>query len=181
MERKYSTGTIDNAKFFVGDEIEHTPAYGKKTLFVVGLQNIDEILSMCNKYRCDHIYMGANQSFRATDSNDLEKWEKLLIGLLKENLWVTLDLDVKDVILCSDLLTWCCEYNKFIPMISVKVPYISNLNYNTCIKIDDKDFNFSNPGVWVHDLHDLMNKKKFTDWSKYENDVIIQYEEKIDG
>jgi hypothetical protein len=30
-------------KFFTGTEVEHTPAYGKKTLFVVGLQPVSEI------------------------------------------------------------------------------------------------------------------------------------------
>jgi len=62
------------------------------------------------------------------------------------------------------------EQSKFISQISVKLPYIDHLNYNACIKIDDKDFKASNAGVWIHQVHDLQDRSKFTDWSKYEND-----------
>ena len=33
----------DNVLFFHGTEVEHTPAFGKRTLFVVGVQSTDEI------------------------------------------------------------------------------------------------------------------------------------------
>ena len=36
MKRVYDQGTDDSVTFFVGTEVEHTPAYGKKTLFIVG-------------------------------------------------------------------------------------------------------------------------------------------------
>jgi hypothetical protein len=58
-------------------------------------------------------------------------------------------------------------------MISVKLPYIEQLGYNACLKIDDKDFDASNPGVWVHRVHDLKSKSLFTDWSKYTTDEIV--------
>ena len=32
----------------------------------------------------------------------------------------------------------------------------------------------TNPGVWVHALHDLMRRSKFTDWSQYEKDQVIE-------
>lgn len=177
MERLYSTGTSNKATFFVGDEIEQTPAYGKRTLFVVDLQDKDLILEQCAQERCDHIYLGANHSFQPHKLFELEEWENLITELLKLNLWVTLDMDSKYIDMSSDLLTICSCYDRFIPILSFKVPYISNLNYNTCIKIDDKDFKATNPGVWVHYLHDLMDRSKFTDWSKYENDVIIDNKE----
>ena len=31
--------------FFTGTEVERTPAFGKKTLFVVGIQSIDSIIT----------------------------------------------------------------------------------------------------------------------------------------
>ena len=34
------------AKFFIGTEVEHTPAHGKTTLFVVGLQSHQQILKI---------------------------------------------------------------------------------------------------------------------------------------
>ena len=33
----------EQVDFFVGEEVEHTPAFGKRTLFVVGIQNTAEI------------------------------------------------------------------------------------------------------------------------------------------
>ena len=43
MKRIYDTGTKDDVSMFVGTEVEHTPQYGKKTLFVVGIKNIEDI------------------------------------------------------------------------------------------------------------------------------------------
>ena len=62
------------------------------------------------------------------------------------------------------------ESDYFIPQLRVVVPYIKQWGYNAMIKIDDKDFKASNPGVWCHSLHDLMDREKFTDWSKYSLD-----------
>ena len=33
----------ENTEFFTGTEVEHTPVYGKNTLFVVGEQPVDII------------------------------------------------------------------------------------------------------------------------------------------
>jgi hypothetical protein len=173
MERQYSTGISKDVKFFVGDEIERTPAYGMRTLFVVGLQDSTEIIMQYTKNRCDHIYLGANQSYNPKDLDEISRWDDLLANLLYAELWVTLDIDSKFVDMSSDLLSTASCYDTFIPMFSFKVPYIKNLNYNACVKIDDKDFKASNPGVWVHHLHDLMDRKKFNDWSAYTNDLII--------
>ena len=43
MKRDYTNGQADNIIFFTGVEIEHTPAYGKKTLFVNGVQPVEDI------------------------------------------------------------------------------------------------------------------------------------------
>jgi hypothetical protein len=59
-------------------------------------------------------------------------------------------------------------------MISVKLPYLQLLGYNAIIKLDDKDFAATNPGVWCHQLHDLKDRKVFTDWSKYTQDEVIK-------
>ena len=90
--------------------------------------------------------------------------------LLDRGYTVTLDYDVRyhEWVLESGYN----EKNNFISQISVKLPYIDQLNYNACIKIDDKDFKATNPGVWIHQVHDLQDRNKFTDWSKYENDNI---------
>ena len=61
MKRDYTNGQADNIIFFTGVEIEHTPAYGKKTLFVNGVQPVEDIA--LNLQGCEHIFFGANHSF----------------------------------------------------------------------------------------------------------------------
>ena len=147
----------ENANFFYGTEVEHTPAFGTPTLFVVGVQNVDDIA-----YRLsgrNHIYFGANQSFPNINTNDAvqwEPWEDMIRGFLDRDYLCTLDIDVKCVegLLESGL----CEYHNFIPMISVKLPYLQQLGYNAIIKLDDKDFKSTNPGVWCHSLHNLLTR-----------------------
>lgn len=167
-------GHTEETKFFVGTEVEHSPAHGQRTLFVVGLQPKQEILARALNNRCPHIYLGANQSFDPDlgDSEKLIQWDNLCIDLLRDGIWVTLDFDVKyaETILEGGMT----EYDTFIPMISVKLPYINQLNYNATLKLDDKDFMASNPGVWCHSVHDLKDRTKFTDWTKYTQDEIIE-------
>jgi hypothetical protein len=165
----------EDVTFFVGHEVEHSPAYGHKTLFVIGVQPADRIIKLAEKFNATHIYFGANQSFPklATDDGDgWRSWERMIQDCLEKGYLCTLDLDVT----CSEGLVESAlvEFNNFIPMISVKLPYIQMLGYNATIKLDDKDFRATNPGVWCHSLHDLRNRNKFTDWSKYTKDTTVE-------
>jgi hypothetical protein len=171
----------ESADFFVGTEIEHTPALGKPTLFVVGLQPVEQIFWQIDQVNSrsimpiTHVYFGANQSFPNPAVNDAETWnhwEVMIQDVLDRGYLCTLDLDVSAVSgLTEGGLT---ENAQFIPMISVKLPYAKLLGYNTTIKIDDKDFAATNPGVWCHSLHDLMDRKNFTSWDLYTKDEVIK-------
>ena len=68
-------GYTDDTKFFVGTEVEKSPAYGQKTLFVIGLQNPKEILARALNNNCPHIYLGANMSFAPETDQDWKDWE----------------------------------------------------------------------------------------------------------
>ena len=161
----------DNTNFFTGIEVEHTPAHSKKTLFVIGVQSHDAIARNLNG--SEHIYFGANMSFPDYDTNarDWLDWENMIKPFLTKGYLCTLDIDVRCVegLLESGL----CESNNFIPMISVKLPYIQQLGYNATLKLDDKDFDATNPGVWCHSVHELQNRAVFTDWSKYTKDETL--------
>ena len=164
----------NNTSLFIGTEVEHSPVYGQKTLFVVGIQSYELISVAASVHKCTHIYFGANQSFPKLDTNSSEwtRWENMIHPFLTEGYWCTLDIDVSCV---EGLLeTGLTERNQFIPMISVKLPYLQQLGYNATIKLDDKDFAASNPGVWCHQLHNLMDRSYFTDWSKYTKDEVIR-------
>ena len=161
----------ENTRFFIGTEVEKSPAYGQRTLFVVGYQPANEILARALNNNCPHIYLGANQSFNPPTDKDWVGWNDLITNMLEEDIWITLDFDVS----LTERVLECgfTEYDTFIPMISVKLPYMGQLGYNATLKLDDKDFKATNPGVWCHSLHDLQTRKTFTDWSKYTKDEII--------
>lgn len=165
----------ETVKFFVGKEVEHSPAYGMRTLFVIGVHDGVDVVAMAKRHDCKHIYFGANQSFPNPGINDSETWNQWesMIGIaLSYSFWCTLDIDVSAAEGLHE--SSLCEHQYFIPMISVKLPYIKLFNYNTTIKLDDKDFAATNAGVWCHSLHDLQNRAVFTDWSKYSQDEVIK-------
>lgn len=162
-------GFNDEVNFFTGTEVEHTPAFGKPTLFVVGVQSINRIAE--HVIGCDHIYFGANMSFpRRPTYHEYRPWHDMIEYFLERDYWCTLDMDVDSMGEFHE--GNLCEYRRFIPMISVKLPYINLLNYNAVLKIDDRDFESTNPGVWCHRVHKLTNPESFTDWDQYKNDSI---------
>ena len=170
MNRDYATGTADDAVFFTGIEIEHTPAYGKKTLFVTDVQSTNDIASRLQG--CEHIFFGANHSFHPTNNLEWQRWESMIEFFLKKDYLCSLDIPIAVAEEFHE--NGLNEYHNFIPQIRVPVPYIKLWNYNTMIKIDDKDFNATNPGVWSHSLHKLMDRDHFTSWDQYKNDEIVK-------
>lgn len=179
MKRDYAQGERDNINFFTGVEVEHTPAYGMNTLFVTGVQTIDAIeliLSEANSLldntkHIKHIFFGANHSFNPTTPSEWDSWEEMITHFLENELWCSLDIPLSAVEEFND--GRLNEFNNFIPQIRVPIPFIKSWNYNTMLKIDDKDFKATNPGVWSHSLHSLTNRENFTDWSKYKDDKIV--------
>ena len=170
MNRDYTDGVSDNVIFFTGIEIEHTPAYGKKTLFVTGVQPVEHIA--LNLQGCEHIFFGANHSFNPQTYEEHKAWEEMIRFFLDKDYLCSLDIPINQVEEFND--GGLNDYDLFIPQIRVPIPYVKLWNYNTMIKIDDKDFKATNPGVWSHSLHSLMDRKNFTDWAQYKNDKVIK-------
>ena len=174
MKREYDTGTDEHVSVFIGKEIEHTPAYGMYTLFVVGVIPVDDIKRhLADQPQIKHIFFGANHSFGSFEQFDeYDRWTDMIIPFLEQGLLCSLDIPLSEIESFNDF--GFNEYHNFIPQIRVPIPYVESWNYNTMIKIDDKDFNSSNPGVWTHSLHELMDRKCFTSWDKYALDKILK-------
>ena len=173
----HRTGHPD-AGLFSGVEVEHTPAHGMKTLFVIGYHvqdSIDKMLYQANFHNqpepIKHIFFGANDSYRPGTPDEHTAWENVIQTYLDRGFWCSLDIPMRYVEEFHD--GGLCERDRFIPIIKVAIPYTRLWNYNTCVKIDDRDFAATNPGVWVHELRDLMPRNRFTDWSEYEKDQVI--------
>jgi hypothetical protein len=163
----------NNVNFFIGTEVEKTPAFGKQTLFVVGIQPVDEIVYHFdqNPRGIEHIFFGANHSFYPQTPTEWDRWSDMIVHFLKLGYVCSLDIPVTHVEDFND--TCLCEYRNFIPQIRISIPYVKLWNYNTMIKIDDNDFDATNPGVWTHSLHSLMSRRTFTDWDQYNEDSTL--------
>ena len=166
----------ENVDFFVGTEVERTPAFGRRTLFVVGVQPIQNIQDWLDdyhsyedrSYHIEHVFFGANHSFNPQTPEEWRKWESMITYFLERGYLCTLDIPIGAVEEFND--GSLCDYRNFIPQIRVSVPYTKLWNYNTMLKIDDKDFDATNPGVWCHSLHSLMSRETFTSWDDYKGD-----------
>ena len=155
----------EDPKYFIGVEVERTPLFGMKTLFVVGQQNPKEILQRMLEHKIEHVYLGCGYTFNPETSGD---WKELL----KADVWITVDFNAKYCELVLEM-GWD-EYNKFVSMISVPMPYVNQFNYNATLKIDDKAFKGPNGGVWCHQMHNLRNRTAYTDWSAYVGDEVVE-------
>jgi len=157
--------------YFTGYEVEHTICYGMKTLFVVGTPPLEDILYKAAQHEVKHIYFGTSQSFKpkSISQEEYKAWDEVIIGCLKEDYWVSLDFGVEHIEGVTE--SGYSEWQKFVPMISVKLPYINQLNYNATLKLDDRTWGATNPGVWTHHLQSLLSKDKFTYWDQYSQDT----------
>jgi hypothetical protein len=171
-----NTDERQNVIYFIGTEVEHTAMYGEQTLFVVGIQPADEIKKRADEHGIKHLYFGTSQSFTPglnfpEDSDDWKAWDDMILPLLKEGYWCTLDFGVEYS--NGVLESGYDEYNTFISMISVKLPYIKQFNYNATLKLDDNTWGDTNSGIWCHSVHSLMDRKVYTDWKDYGLDKVI--------
>jgi hypothetical protein len=169
MKRDYTTGEASDVQFFIGKEVEHTSAFGKLTLFVTGIHPVEDIASNLNG--AEHIFFGANHSFNPQTPEEWDKWQNMIQFFLDKDYLCSLDIPLSAVEEFND--GGLNEYDNFIPQIRVPIPYVKLWNYNTMLKIDDRDFKATNPGVWSHSLHKLMDRDNFTSWDKYKEDKIL--------
>ena len=169
MKRDYTTGEASDVQFFIGKEVEHTPAFGKLTLFVTGIHPVEDIASNLNG--AEHIFFGANHSFNPKTPEEWDTWQDMIQFFLDKDYLCSLDIPLSAVEEFNE--GGLNESDNFIPQIRVPIPYIKLWNYNTMLKIDDKDFKATNPGVWSHSLHKLMDRDNFTSWDKYKEDKIL--------
>lgn len=159
--------------FFVGPEVEHTPAYSRRTLFVVGKQDVQEIVRLAQENRVTHVFLGANHSFSAVGPADTY-WNTIVTALLEKGYMVTLDYEAhthSTVLNMLDKAVW--QSRSFVPLLSVRIANVQTSSQNLTIKIDDIDFKATNPGVWCLHHHEVTDSNRFTDWVEYSTDEIV--------
>jgi hypothetical protein len=172
MHRDYATGHFDNTlvKVFTGIEIEHTMAYGKRTLFLATNElHTDEVLELATLNGCEAVYYGANRTFQYTIGTHVFQIKKLL----DNGYYVTIDYPYADHEEVKKRFALIWNEPKFIPFCSI-IFRDSDDDKQLHIKIDDVTFRHSNPGVWTMSMRDFKDKAGFTDWGQYGKDEIIK-------
>src|SRR6056300_1054374 len=145
MDRDYQAGESNRVGVFSRLEIEHTPAYGKQTLFLarndLTLEQIKELAEMVN---AEAIYYGANRSFMHNHGLQLAQMMKLMDA----GYYVTIDYPYSLHAEVKQRFKSVWKNERFIPFCSIIFPN-SEDDDQLCIKVDDIDFNKTNPGVWT--------------------------------
>ena len=158
--------------YFIGTEVEYTAMKGEKTLFIVGVKETHEIIKHALAHGIRHLYFGTSQSFKPETEIEWTAWTHMIRELLDKKFWCTLDFGVEYAEQVLDM--GLDEYDNYISMISVKLPYMRQFNYNATVKLDDTTWGHSNPGVWCHSLHSLQNRSVYTDWKDYKGDEPVE-------
>ena len=169
MQRDYTTGYKEDVKVFSGIEIEHTPAYGKQTLFLARNDlTFDQIISLAVASDAEAIYFGANRTYMHSHAMQVAQIHQLL----DRGYWVTVDYPYELHRLVSKKFQTCWTNDKFIPFCSIIFPFTED-DKQLCFKVDDEDFNKTNPGVWSMSMEDFKDKSGFTKWDQYKKDQPI--------
>ena len=166
MLRDYNDGTHNDVGVFSGIEIEHTPAYGKQTLFLARNDlNYDQIVDLCKQVKAEAVYYGANRSFMPNIATQINQ----IVRLLEEGYYVTIDYQYSIHEQVKKFYKNVWNKEKFIPFCSIIFENSGNDN-NLCFKIDDIDFNKTNPGVWTMTMNNFKQTSGFTKWDQYKKD-----------
>lgn len=132
---------------YIGKETENSPAKGLPTIFVEGK-------SFAFSPNVVHARLGINGSFSPSSAEEWKEWETTLGHYLSAYDYVSLEMDYA---YAENLLeSTAAESPKFIPIITISMPYVHQHNYNTVIKISD---NGHSKRSWSHRLHDLLVPK----------------------
>lgn len=182
MDRDYKTGKSDSVGVFSGLEVEHTPAIGKQTLFLARNDLFfDEIVELAEKVKAEAIYFGANRTFMHNIVNQPQQIKRLL----RKGYWCTIDYQHSIHTEVKERFKDIWNEEKFIPFCSVIFPK-SEGDDNLCIKVDDTDFDATNPGVWTMSMDHFKQSAGFTSWTEYQQDEpieeknIVKKEQEID-
>ena len=170
MDRDYKTGKSASVGVFSGLEVEHTPAFGKQTLFLARNDlYYDQIEEMAKKVGAEAVYFGANRTFMHTHATQINQ----MIRLLRKGYYVTIDYphSLHEEVKARFESIWTHE--KFIPFCSIIFPR-SEDDDNLCIKVDDVDFDSTNPGVWTMTMDHFKQTAGFTSWKEYKQDEPIE-------
>jgi hypothetical protein len=170
MKRQYDSEVVrDDVLTFTGIEVERTPCFGMKTYFVVGVPREEPYIfvNKVMKEDSEQIYFGANHSLK----NWKEEWTTPLVSLIKEclNAKFNVTIDVDPVTVPNQIKNFLSN-PKFSITYAIPVPNIEKVKGTINIKLDDEDFEATNPGVWSTTIETIKVPNNYTGWDDYKKD-----------
>lgn len=163
MKRDYKgieQGVLSPA-FFIGNEVEKTKAFGRKTLFCRGDIPLWKILKELPKHEgIEHVYLNHNHT-------KLSDRENKIVILSEGGYLVTEEVPYEKNVLGNN--PYKVFNDNHIILVSIPVAYAES--QNLYLKIDDYGFKNFNSGVWTFHVSDLDECK--TEWDAYKDDEIV--------
>ena len=171
MKRKYQDGEHNDVVYYIGTNVEKTLAYGMKTLFLTQIRPPKMVADIAEDRECTHVYIGPGGTFRPSTKEHWQQYDEIVEYLTEHDYMVSIEHNLTQ----SQwfLESGYAENNMVIPVLSVAVPFIAQYGNNACLKIYDKGFNETNPGVWVHSYNDITKTEAFTHWNEYRDDLPV--------
>ena len=128
---------MNNNAFYSNVEENDLPNFGLKTLYVIGFQEVDDILHELALDDYQAIYFGADNSFDARTPSEWDDWEEVIDYILSDNheYWCLLSMNLA----CVDDFHYSGfnSYPNFVPIINIEIPSIHKFNSNAIIDIND--------------------------------------------
>jgi hypothetical protein len=157
--------------YVVGPEVEHTHAFGKKTLIVNEITTIDEIEAIFDQYKCKNLYLEVTYALskNKNTSKVLADYRKVAKYFLDRKATVTIDIPTNLAYKYADLTT-----NKnFVMNIAIEIPHMERLKDRVSLKVMAGEYENDTGGIYVAHLDDVRVKKYFTPWDAYAVDVKV--------
>jgi hypothetical protein len=163
----------NTAKMFVGVEVERTPYFGLRTLFVVSSpqDQVDLITDLAKQNDCEHIFLGANHSYEPQTIEEAREWSMAISTLAKK---YKISVDVGSNCLHYFRHSKTHLIKNICLQVRLEISDLSEYNNLVMIKIDDSGFRHSNPGIWTTPLTTICSDKNFTAWDEYNKDRIVK-------
>lgn len=160
MEKHHEPINDHHPIYSIGEECRIPSIKGTRTLYVKGIQKLKKIKEIMLKEKCDTLFLGDGHTIEGTVEwalflEEVDRWHRS--GDFEFN--YILHVDSNDLPWLHELI--CMENFDCYPLISIKMPYVGLLPYNTTISIDDYRGEATNPGVWSHTLSDLTASDKY--------------------
>lgn len=156
--------------YAMGPEVEYTPAFSLRTLYVHSVRAVSQILEQAEKYKCKHIKLGA---FGTYQNNKL--WNKLIPELISAGYQVTLEYPASShefLLEVLDKSIWASS--SFIPVATCELKQADSIK-NLVIKVHGEVGTES----YAKSAKEVLDSNRATHYSDYDDIIDVLSESDV--